>query len=89
MEKNKPGPRVDVETARKVADIVARTVSVERWQDRIEDVCRALDDAKIRRPKTWRNRRPPISSWSNATVGDDRKLAKKAIAHHVENARKF
>jgi hypothetical protein len=87
--KNKPGPQPDIKTARKVADIVAREAPGQRWQDKLDDICEALDEEEVRCPKTWAKRELPILSWSDGTLGPDRELAKKAIAHHLANSRKL
>ena len=89
ISKNKPGPEPDVKNARKVAEIVAREAPSQRWQNRLDDICKALDKDEIPCPKTWVNREPPILGWSDVTTPHDRELAKKAIAHHLAIARKL
>lgn len=83
----KPGPKRDLETARKVANLVSTLAPGQRWQDKLDEILEGLDEAQIPRPKGWPNRDHPLRSWSDATVGSDRELAKKAIAHHLENAK--
>jgi hypothetical protein len=82
----KPGPPTDYETASRVAQTVAEIVAESNWRSRLDELCDALDDKKIPRPKTWRKRNPPIGSWADAAT-TDRDLAKKAIAHHLKIAR--
>jgi hypothetical protein len=84
----KPGPKAQTENARQVAEIVARIADGQRWQDKLDEICEALDEAKLPRPKPWRKK--SINSWSDATdAADNRGLAKKAIGHHLKNARKL
>ena len=86
--KRKPGPQTDFENARRVAEIVERVAQGERWTARLDAICEALDEGekKIPCPKPWRKLTPPISDWSDAAACD-RGRARKAIAHHLENAR--
>jgi hypothetical protein len=81
----KPGPRRDVDTARKVAEIVARVANGSPWKDCLENICEALDDELVPPPKPWRKR--GIRSWCDALdSADDRGLAKKAISHHLNQS---
>jgi hypothetical protein len=81
----RPGAKRDVETAKRVAEIVARVVGDQRWNSMVDDICDALDEANVPRPKTWRSREPRIMSWSDAAATAP-ELAKKAINHHLKNA---
>jgi hypothetical protein len=49
----KPGPKTDIESARTVARIVAEIAPNGEWREHLEQICEALDDAKIRVPATW------------------------------------
>lgn len=85
-KRTKPGPKPDVQTALKVAAVVERVVEGRPWKSGLDAICAALDDAQVPRPKTWRNRKPPIVDWVDAAVSE-RDLAIKSIGHHLKNAR--
>lgn len=87
-KRRNPGPQTDFENARRVAEIVERVAQGENWTTRLDDICEALDEKeeKIPCPKPWRKLTPPISDWSDAAACD-RGRARKAIAHHLKNAR--
>ncbi len=80
--RGKPGPPRDTETARKVAEIVR---PFGNWRKQLEDVCDALDDAKIKRPKPWLKKGHRY--WCTCLASSDGKpLVIKAIQHHLDNA---
>lgn len=81
--RTKPGPKRDVETARQVAEIVARVASSNR-PDNLVDICDALDEQKVPLPRTWH--REGLRSWWDA-VANHPDRAKKAIQHHLKNSR--
>jgi len=86
LERRKPGPKVDRCTARRVNEIIKTTVGDGgNWKAVLDDICDALDKSSIPRPKTWRRRN--ITDWSDAAATEP-ELAKKAISHHLENAKK-
>jgi hypothetical protein len=77
----KRGPKTDYETARLVAKIV-QSIG-EDWKSKLETLCSALDDDKVKRPKTWSR----SDDWSDQ-CGQNRDLVMKAIEHHLENAKR-
>lgn len=86
--KTKPGPKQDLDSAREVLSIVLQIAGSGRWQDKLDEICEALDNRRIPFPKTWGKRTPPITSWVDATATtDDRELAKKAIRDRLKIAR--
>jgi hypothetical protein len=78
--RTKPGPKRDVETARRVAEIVAGLASNRPTE--LADTCEALDAQKVPTPRTWR--KAGIGCWSDA-ADDYPDRAKKAIQHHLKN----
>lgn len=88
QERAKPGPKVNLELARRVRDIVRGLGGDGRWQDKFDEVCDALDEACIPRPKTWSKPDVAILSWLDAaTTPRGRELARKAITHHLDLSR--
>ena len=83
----RPGPRTATETAQRVLEIVTQTAGSEPWKSKLDDICDALDDKNIPRPKTWSKRDPPIRSWTDAATTDS-ELAKKAIEYRLKIARR-
>jgi hypothetical protein len=81
------GPKRDYETAARVDAIVTRIAGSDPWKSKLDDICDGLDDEDIARPKTWITRDPPIRNWTDAAVTDP-ELARKAIEHHLKNARR-
>ena len=77
----KPGPQPNYELANQVAELVRNIAGDEPWPPKLDDICEALDDQKIPRPKTWKTR--GYSSWCAAGVAE-RSLVVKAITHHLE-----
>lgn len=86
-DNRRPGPKRDVETAQRVAAVVAGVAQGLRWTDKLDEVCERLDDEKVPCPKTWKNRDPQVRNWTVAAA-TERQLAIKAIAHHLKNARR-
>lgn len=82
MPRTKPGPKPDIETARRVAEIVSGLAS-SKWQSKLGDICESLDEQKVPPPRIWRKK--GVLSWSDA-ADDHPDLAKKAIQHHLKNA---
>lgn len=80
----RPGPKTDIETARKVREIVKQVANGEPWKNKIDDVCEALDGEKIPRPKTWAKK--GMRDWCGASATGC-ELVKKAISHHLKVAR--
>ena len=86
LERPRPGPTRDVETAQRVAAIVGEVAQgLLRWTDKLDEICERLDDKKVPCPKTWKNRDPQVQNWTDAAV-TARQLAIKAIAYHLKNA---
>jgi hypothetical protein len=79
----KPGPKRDIETARRVAGIVGRLAGDQEWRDQLDEICDTLDQEQVPRPTTWRKKN--IRSWAGAAAGYPN-LAKQAIAHRLKNA---
>lgn len=84
-KRGKPGPTRDIEIAKRVAKIVREVTGGDPWKEYLDEICDALDDKEIPPPKTWKNRTPPILDWADA-ASTEKALAKKAIAHHLNNA---
>lgn len=83
VSKNKRGPKRDYETALKVASIVDEAAPDRKFRAHLERICDALDNAKIRRPKTWKKK--GYETWFDCLLGDcDRVI--KAIEHHRKRA---
>jgi hypothetical protein len=76
------GPKRDYETARKVEEIVTRVAGGGKWRSKLDDICFELDEASVRRPKTWKVR--GHTDWVDAMR--ERPLVEKAITHHLELA---
>ena len=78
------GPKRDYETALRVAEVIARVAPDGNWRAKSEDICDELDEADIRRPKTWKAK--GYATWTDCCVGE-RDLVIKAIDHHLDRAR--
>ena len=76
----KTGPRPDYEGARRVAEIVARVAPDGEWRGKLDDVCKALDEAQISFPPRWRKRDRSCDGWA---AYDDRANAVKAIEYRL------
>jgi hypothetical protein len=81
--RTKPGPKRDVETARQVAEILARVAS-SNWPDNLVDICEALDEQEVPMPRPWHMK--GLRSWWDAAANHPDR-AKKAIQHHLKNSR--
>lgn len=79
----KRGPKPDHETASRVAEIVGR-IGGKGWRAKLDDICCELDEAKVARPKTWKNK--GYGTWFDCLT-EARALVVKAIEHHLELAR--
>jgi hypothetical protein len=77
----KRGPRPNYETAIKVAEVVRGIAGDGGWPAKLDEICDALDEAKIPRPKTWKKR--GHQDWDDALSGE-RSLVVKAITHHLK-----
>ena len=83
VPRRKPGPKRDIETARRVAGIVGRLAGGPNWRDQLDELCDTLDQEQVPRPMTWRKKN--IRDWADAAAGYPN-LAKHAVAHHLMNA---
>jgi len=77
----KRGPQPNYELAAQVAEVVRGVVGDQLWLPRLDEICEALDDRKIPRPKTWKGR--GYTNWCSAAVSE-RSLVIKAITHHLD-----
>ncbi len=77
------GPKRDYETARRVEEIVTRVAGGDKWRSKLDDICYELDEASVRRPKTWKAR--GYTDWVDAMR--ERHLVEKAISHHLKLGR--
>jgi hypothetical protein len=66
-ERKKPGPKTDIETASKVAKVVAEIAPFGEWKGHWEQICEALDDAQIPVPRAWR-RKQGLRRWADCDV---------------------
>jgi hypothetical protein len=84
----KRGPHRDYATATRVAEIIRKVAPDGCWRrnEKLDDLCEALDEAGIKRPTTWKTRKPPLTGWLDAAC-QERELAQKAIAHRLKNAK--
>jgi len=85
----KHGPKPDYELALKIARIVAAEADDGKWRAHVEDICVALDEAKIPCPKTWKARHE-FGSWYASVATDDataRQMAIKAIQYRLNRAK--
>jgi hypothetical protein len=80
----KTGPKPDVETFRRVAEIVQRIANGELWKTKLDEIAKALDVAVIAYPQTWPQR--GIRSWARAVTMEP-ELMKKAIAYRLSVAK--
>jgi hypothetical protein len=74
----KRGPKPDRESPTRVAEIVARVAPRGDWRSKVDDICEALDEAKVPFPTRWRKR--PCNAWADY---DDRANAIKAIEYRL------
>jgi len=79
----KRGPKRDYETALQVAKVIGEAADDGNWRARLDEICDALDEAEVRRPKPWKDK--DYLTWSDCCVGE-RALVIKAIEHHMELA---
>ena len=75
----KRGPKPDHEGAERVAEIVARVAPDGDWRGKLDDVCEALDEAKIPFPRTWR-RDKHCRGWADHP---EKAMAIKAIEYRL------
>jgi hypothetical protein len=76
------GPRPDYETAKRVAEIVARVAGEGKWRHKLDDICLELDEDDVPHPKTWKAR--SFRGWLDSL--SERHLAEMAITHHLKIA---
>jgi hypothetical protein len=79
------GPRPDMKSHRKVAQIIKRCGS--DWQEAaaLEKACLALDHNKIPTSKSWAKLNPPALSWERALLYHRDRVI-KAIAYRLQQA---
>jgi hypothetical protein len=80
-QRPKPGPQPNYVLAAQVAEVVRSVVGNQAWVPKLDDICEALDDREIPRPKTWKAR--GYLRWYTAAVAE-RSLVVKAITHHLQ-----
>jgi hypothetical protein len=79
----KRGPKPDHETAARVAETVANVAPNGDWRAKWEEICEALDEARIPCPRTWqRNRR--YRTWADC---GERDIAVKVIESKLKLAK--
>jgi len=85
--KRRRGPEPDIDTARKVAEIVA--LHGEDWQsqDALEKICKALDKAGVPISKAWEKWRPKVHTWERAWENRPRPVV-QAIEHRLKTAQR-
>ena len=79
----KRGPKPDLETTVRVAEIVTRVAPDGDWRSKLDDVCDALDEDEIPCPKTWRKNRN-YRCWGDCV---ERDIVVKAIEYRLEIAK--
>jgi hypothetical protein len=79
------GPTPDYKTAVRVAVLIGRIAIDAPWWSKLDDICLALDDEGVPRPKTWRKR--GYGDWFDCLSGE-RNLVVKAINHHLSLAKR-
>lgn len=86
--RRKPGPKRDLATARRVAEVVKRVCPKGNWRARLDAVCKALDEDGIPVSPRWKRLEPPRLSWSNNL---SREIVVKAIQRRLDiaKAKKF
>lgn len=80
----KPGPPRDYATATRVAAIVDRIAPDGHWRVRLGNICDALDEDDVLRPKTWKAK--GCATWADC-CDRERELVIKAIDHHLRRAK--
>jgi hypothetical protein len=84
--KRTPGPNRDIDTAKRVFEIVETiTGDSRRWRGKLDDICDALDSAKVPCPSTWMPKQG-INTWCRAAISQPA-LAIRAIEARLNNAR--
>ena len=85
----KRGPRTDVHTAQEVRRIVNDVAGAKDWksEERLTEICDKLDEAQIKRPKSWTGSNNRLQSWSDALINKKDLIIRK-IDDHLENAKK-
>src|SRR5262249_5841072 len=79
----KRGPKPDYATASMVAGVVRR-VAPGDWRPKLDDICDALDEAKVPCPRTWHRRYGGANLWSDYP---EKATAIKAIEERLRTAR--
>jgi hypothetical protein len=75
------GPTRDYKTASQVAEVVSRVAPDGDWRSKLDEICEALDENKVRPPK-WRDR--ACKGWSGCL---ERALVVKAVEYRLKVAR--
>jgi hypothetical protein len=79
----KRGPKPDLETASRMAEIVERVAPDGDWRPKCDDICLALDEAEVPIPKKWRRDRN-CRCWSDCL---ERPIVVKVIEYRLELAK--
>ena len=82
----KRGPKPDCEAASRVAEIVERVAPDGDWRSKLDEVCDALDEAKIPVPKRWRTKSPPWRMWCDGIL--ERPVVIKAIQRRCDRGQR-
>ncbi len=80
----KRGPKPDDKGAALVAEIVAQVAPDGDWRSKVDDICEALDVARVPFPRRWWRRDRSCSGWADY---DERANAVKAIEYRLEIAK--
>jgi hypothetical protein len=80
----KRGPKPDFDTAAQVAEIVAKIAPDGDWRTKLDDICKALDNAQIPFPLRWQKRDRCCEGWADY---DERANAVKAIEYRLKLAK--
>jgi hypothetical protein len=79
------GPAPNYETAVRVAATLARIAPDTPWKRKLDEICIALDEEQVPRPKPWKSK--GYRDWFSCLSGD-RGLVVKAIEHHMKLSRR-
>jgi hypothetical protein len=83
--RRKRGPTSDLESAKRVAEVVTQVAPDGNWRPKWEAVCEALDAADIASPKKWSTMQTPYKCWADCV---EKPLAVKAIEYRLGLAKK-
>jgi hypothetical protein len=81
LREQKRGPKPNYGIAELVAELVHRVAGDGSWLAKLDEICDALEEAKVPHPKTWEKR--GHKDWYDALV-TERSLVVKAITHHLK-----